>query len=372
MPLTANTANTANTSVQPVQTISYLPVVANPVKHKPLQAAEEYGINKVAKTTAKSFALAIFGGVFISIAFISCISVTTGAEGAPWGLMRLAGGFSFSFGLILVIVCGGELFTSTVLTTVAWAQGLFSLAVLMKCWARIYLGNFIGAFLMVLLTIMAQMHLLDDGSWGMNAVHMAQSKLHHTWLQTFSLGLLCNLLVCLGIWMTFTTKDLIAKSVLVILPVAMFICSGFENSIANMFVVPLAIMIRTISPEFLISHGMLAADFADLTWTNFIAHNLIPVTLGNVFGGGIFVGLGYWMIERESKQPDLQFQTSHDSQPINSEIPQNLFPINPAMPLGETPILNTTLNNLTVNGVMDHMPLVKAAHEYIYQALCLS
>ncbi|WP_372882445.1 formate transporter FocA [Psychromonas sp.] len=357
-----------NTSLQCVQTIGSLPAV----KKNPLQTVEEYGISKVAKKTAKSFSLAIFAGAFIAIAFVFYITVTTGAAGAPWGVMRFTGGLAFSLGLILVVVCGGELFTSTVLTTVAWAQGLFSTAELMKCWVRVYFGNLVGAALMVTLIITAKMHLLDDGSWGINALHIAQHKLHHTWVQAFTLGILCNLLVCLGIWMTFTTKDILAKSMLLILPVAMFISSGFEHSIANMFMVPLGIMIKTISsPEFFSSHGLLAAEFADLTWSNFIAHNLIPVTLGNIVGGGVFVGLGYWLTEKDSKHANLQPQTIHANPIINSEQPQNLFTNKPSTNSGEKNIMKTALNNLTVNDVMDQNPLVLTADECIYKALSL-
>ncbi|HEY5715678.1 MAG TPA: formate transporter FocA, partial [Psychromonas sp.] len=354
-----------NTSLQCVQTINSLPAV----KKNPLQTAEEYGISKVAKKTAKSFSLAIFAGAFIAIAFVFYITVTTGAAGAPWGVMRFTGGLAFSLGLILVVVCGGELFTSTVLTTVAWAQGFFSTAELLKCWMRVYLGNLVGAALMVTLIITAKMHLLDAGSWGINALHIAQHKLHHTWLQAFALGILCNLLVCLGIWMTFTTKDILAKSMLLILPVAMFISSGFEHSIANMFMVPLGIIIKSISePEFFISHGLIAADFADLTWSNFIAHNLIPVTLGNIVGGGVFVGLGYWLTEKGSHQANLQPQTIHANQIHRT---QNLFTDKPSTNLGETNIMKKTLNNLTVNEVMDQKPLALSATDCIYQALAL-
>lgn len=335
-----------------------------------LQMAEEYGMSKVAKKAAKSFSLAIFAGVFIAIAFVFYITVTTGATGAPWGVMRLIGGLAFSLGLILVVVCGGELFTSTVLTTVAWAQGFFSTTELLKCWLRVYLGNLVGAALMVMLVITAKMYLLDGGSWGVNALQIAQHKLHHSWLQAFSLGILCNLLVCLGIWMTFTTKDILAKSMLLILPVAMFISSGFEHSIANMFMVPLGIVINAISkPEFFIAHGFITTDFADLTWANFITHNLIPVTLGNIVGGGVFVGLGYWLTEQEPMQKK-QIPENGSLNPQNSINQQHNLSTNTQLTSpGEPNIMKKTLNNLTVNDVMDKNPLVLEQTGCIYQAL---
>lgn len=267
-----------------------------------VQEVEDYGLSKVKKSTAKSFSLAVFAGAFIAIAFVFYITVTTGAQSAPWGLVRVAGGIAFSLGLILVVLCGGELFTSTVLSTVAWAEGLVSTKKLLGCWARVYFGNMLGAAIMLLLVFSAKMYFLDGGQWGLNALLIAQHKLQHTWIQAFSLGILCNILVCLGIWMTFSTKDILAKSMLLILPVAMFVGSGFEHSIANMFMVPLGIMIQNFSePAFFISNNISSTQFADLNWSNFLLHNLIPVTLGNIVGGGVLIGLAYWVIDKSSE-----------------------------------------------------------------------
>lgn len=267
-----------------------------------LSLASEYGVNKVNKRASQSFGLAIFAGSFIALAFVFYITVTTGASGTSWGLVRLMGGIAFSLGLILVVVLGGELFTSTVLSTVAWAKGRVSTKALAICWGRVYMGNFVGACLMLTLVLMAGLHQLDDGLWGLNALKLAQHKIHHSWLQALSLGVLCNLLVCLGVWMTFACKDTLTKAVILVLPVAMFVSSGFEHSIANLFMVPLGIAIHSLfSWGWLSESGALSAgvvsEFSDLTWLNFISHNLIPVTLGNIIGGGVFVGLGYLCIE---------------------------------------------------------------------------
>lgn len=266
------------------------------------QEAEHYGYVKVAKSPAQSFGLAMFAGAFIALAFVFYITVTTGASAAPWGITRLVGGLAFSLGLILVVICGAELFTSTVLTTLAWAQKKISFGQMLTCWGRVYLGNLAGALLMLLLVMIAQMHMLDGGQWGLNALHIAQHKIHHNWLQAFVLGILCNLLVCLGVWMTFASKDALARSFLLILPVAMFVSSGFEHCIANMFMVPLGISISHFaSPEFFQHLGVTQAQFADLTIWQFIRANLIPVTLGNIFGGGVLIGIGYWVIEKSAK-----------------------------------------------------------------------
>jgi formate transporter len=328
-----------------------------------VKEVEEYGYKKVQKSFAKSFSLAIFAGAFIAIAFVFYITVTTGAHGAPTGIIKLTGGLAFSLGLILVVICGGELFTSTVLTTVAWAQGRFSTREQLKCWVRVYLGNLIGASAMLALVITAQMYLNDGGEWGINAMKIAQHKLEHTWPQAFALGILCNLLVCLGTWMTFTTKDILAKTILLILPVAMFVSSGFEHSIANMFMVPLGLTIKLISePAFYISHGYVAADFAHLTFSNFIFHNLIPVTLGNIVGGGVFVGIGYWLIAGEGNK-DTDNHINNDTQTISNS--------KSLTTMGETFIMKSTLDQLSVKDIMDKEPLVLTKEQNIYQALTL-
>lgn len=260
-----------------------------------LTEVSEYGLHKIHKSLRHSFGLSIFAGMFIAIAFVFYVTVTTGSDGS-WGTTRLAGGIAFSLGLILVVVCGGELFTSTVLSSVAWAQGKLTTKQVLSCWARVYVGNFVGAIFILLLVVGGKMQNLDGGEWGISVLHLAQHKIHHTWIEAFSLGILCNLLVCLGIWMTFSSKDMLTKSMLLILPVAMFVSSGFEHSIANLFMVPLGIVLQNIvSPDFLISLGYSTDSFADLTISNFIFHNLIPVTLGNIVGGGVIVGLGHWL-----------------------------------------------------------------------------
>jgi len=328
--------------------------------HSIVKEAEEYGYHKIEKSFKQSFLLAISAGAFIAIAFVFYITVTTGAGDAPWGIMRFAGGLAFSLGLILVVICDGQLFTSTVLSTVAWMQGRFSTGDLFKCWGRVYLGNFVGAMTMLALVTIAQMHLLDGGEWGMNALKIAHHKLGHNWAQAFSLGILCNLLVCLGTWMTFTSKDIFTKSFLLILPVAMFISSGFEHSIANMFMVPLGLTIKALStPEFYISHGYLASDFADLTLSNFIFHNLIPVTLGNIVGGGVFVGIGYWLVESKGKE-------THAPESINISNNQQQLTTT-----GENIIMKNAIDKLVVKDIMDKTPLTLTKEQNIYQALTL-
>lgn len=256
-----------------------------------MSEAERYALKKVSKSTRATISLAILGGAFIGLAFLFYITVTTGSN-SSWGITRLIGGFAFSMGLIFIVIFEGELFTSTVLSSIAWANKQVSTPKLLSTWTKVYFGNFIGAMVVVALVTGAGLYQLDGGQWGLNALNIAQHKIHHTWTEAFTLGILCNILVCTAIWLTFCSTSPIVKAAMTMLPVAMFVSSGFEHSIANMFMVPLGIIIATFSPDkFWLDVGVNAANYADLTLANFIFNNLIPVTLGNIIGGAVFVGL---------------------------------------------------------------------------------
>lgn len=259
--------------------------------------AEDMGVAKATKNLLSSFVLAITAGAFIGIAFIFYTVVTNNGGSIGWGANKLLGGLAFSLGLMLVVVNGAELFTSTVLTVVAKASKKITWSQLARNWFLVYVGNFIGAFGLVLIMQTAKHYELDHGMLGINYMHVAQHKLHHSFGQAVALGTMCNVMVCLGVWMTFSARSLTDKLLAVVLPVAMFVASGFEHCVANMFQIPMAIMTKNAAgAEFWAATGQNAAQFADLTWSNFILHNLIPVTLGNIIGGGVLVGMVYWII----------------------------------------------------------------------------
>ncbi|KGD77526.1 formate transporter FocA [Pantoea vagans] len=261
------------------------------------KVAEEAGIYKATKHPFTTFFLAINAGVFISIAFVFYITATTGSGAMPYGIAKLIGGICFSLGLMLVVVCGADLFTSTVLIVVAKASGRISWGQLARNWINVYAGNLAGALFFVALMWFAGQHMVANGAWGLNVLETADHKMHHTFIEAVCLGTLANLLVCLAVWMSYSGRSLTDKLVVMILPVGMFVASGFEHSIANMFLIPYAITIRDFAtPEFWQAAGTTAAQFHALTVSNFILHNLIPVTIGNIIGGGVLVGLTYWVI----------------------------------------------------------------------------
>lgn len=261
---------------------------------------EDAAVVKVSRDTVSTLVLAITAGVFIGLAFVFYIAVTAGGSALPYGLNKLIGGLCFSLGLMLVVILGGELFTSTVLTITARASKRISTKALLRNWSLVYLGNFIGALLLVGLMISAKHYDAGHGLLGLGYLQTAQAKLQYSFGQAFTLGIMCNVMVCLAVWMAYAGRTVTDKLLAVVLPVAMFVAAGFEHCIANMFLIPMAIVTKFVAtPEFWASAGVDPSHFADITWSQFLLHNLVPVTLGNIVGGAIFVGLTYWFIYRK-------------------------------------------------------------------------
>ncbi|GAB3236362.1 formate transporter FocA [Pseudaeromonas pectinilytica] len=254
--------------------------------------AEDITYGKATKPAAKTFMLAITAGAFIAMAFVFYITViATGGS-------KLAGGVCFALGLILCVILGGELFTSTTLTLVARAANRITWSQMLKNWGIVYFGNLVGGLVMFALIMLSSQYMNTNGQWGLTALNVAQHKIHHTFVEAVALGILCNLMVCLAAWMAFGGRTMTDKALIMILPVAMFVASGFEHSIANMFMIPVGIAIQAFAgPEFWQAIGADPAKYADLTVGHFIINNLIPVTIGNIIGGGM-IGLTYWFIFR--------------------------------------------------------------------------
>ncbi|TNH42293.1 formate transporter FocA [Photorhabdus luminescens] len=267
------------------------------------QIANDIGVYKTTKPVAITYLSAITAGVFISIAFVFYITATTGTASVPYGLTKLVGGICFSLGLMLVVVCGADLFTSTVLTIISKATGRITWYQMIKNWINVYLGNLIGALFFVAIIWFAGQYRVADGLWGLNVLQTANHKMHHSFIEALFLGILANLMVCLAVWMSYAGRSLMDKIFAMILPVSMFVASGFEHSIANMFLIPLGIVIKHLAPtEFWINVGATPEQFSQLTISHFITDNLIPVTIGNIIGGAVLVGLTYWSIYLRSVQ----------------------------------------------------------------------
>ena len=194
-----------------------------------------------------------------------------------------------------VVLCGGDLFTSSTLITIPAATGKVSIQRMLKNWSVVYLGNLAGSLLIAAMIAYSGQWQGGHGEVGLSALYIANAKLGYSFGQALVLGILCNLMVCLAVWMSYSARSASGKMMAMILPVAMFISAGFEHSIANMYLLPIGLAIKSIAaPEFWVEIGKTAASFPDLTFYNIIMKNLLPVTLGNIIGGGVLIGLFNW------------------------------------------------------------------------------
>ena len=259
--------------------------------------AKNLGVQKAHLPLSKMFLLAVLAGAFIAMGAIFSTTVTAGATSLPFGLARLLAGVAFSLGLILVVVAGAELFTGNNLIVMAMASRKISFWLMMRNWMVVYVGNFIGAFATALLMLFSRQFEQGNGIVGENAMIIANVKCGLDFIPAFFLGVLCNSLVCLSIWLCYSARSTTDKILSIVFPITAFVASGFEHSIANMYFIPMGLLIKTSAIESSGYSSSIAPDsLVDLTWTNFFYANLIPVTLGNIVGGALMVGLVYWLI----------------------------------------------------------------------------
>ncbi|MEX1204729.1 MAG: formate/nitrite family transporter [Dongiaceae bacterium] len=261
------------------------------------EKAEAVGAEKTRLDAVTLAVLAVLAGAFIALGALFATTVLAGTHGAvPYGISHFLAGLAFSLGLILVVVGGAELFTGNTLMVMAWAGGKVGLAEMLRAWAIIYVGNLVGAVATALLAILAGQYLLADGDIGARALAIAETKATLPFGRALFLGVLCNVLVCLAVWLALGARSTSDKILAILLPVAAFVAAGFEHSVANMYFIPFGLFIRLWAPSsFWTSIGATPADYADITWFGLVA-NLVPVTIGNIVGGGVLVGAVYWFV----------------------------------------------------------------------------
>lgn len=266
----------------------------------PSEMATRAEVSMIAKVNKPYFEVllsAMYGGFFIGLAFVFYTLVTTGSGDMPYGMAKLIGGICFCLGLILVVVCGADLFTSTTMTVIAKASKRASCCQIIKNWIGVYVGNFLGAALLIAIVYASGHPWGDNGKIALNYMNIAQGKLGHTFVEAVFLGVMCNVMVCLGVWLSYSCRSTGDKVLVMLLPIAMFVACGFEHCVANMFEIPMAIILHaTATPEFWLAQGIDATKYADLSLTDFILHNLIPVTIGNILGGAIIIAMGNWLL----------------------------------------------------------------------------
>ncbi len=259
--------------------------------------AEQLGAAKARLDTLSLLTLAVLAGAFIAFgALFSTVTVAGTASTWPYGVTRLLGGFVFSLGLILVVVGGAELFTGNNLMVMAWAGRMISAGSLLRAWVLAYVGNLVGAVGTALLAFLSGHYTFGHGIVGKTALSVAAAKSDLSFVEALFLGVLCNVLVCLAVWLSYSARSATDKVLAVVPPITAFVAAGFEHSIANMYFLPTALMIKSWAPEaFWQTIAATPADFATVTFAATVA-NLIPVTIGNIIGGGVLVGGVYWFV----------------------------------------------------------------------------
>lgn len=255
------------------------------------ERVENVGVTKARLPLLSMMALGILAGGFISLGALFSTMVSSDPS-LPFPIARLLAGMTFALGLFLVVVAGAELFTGNNLLVMAWAGGRVSSGELVKNWVIIFAANFIGAVGLALVVFLANHAALNNGAVGLNAVKIAEAKAALPFTEALFKGVLCNILVCLGVWVAMAGRSVIDKAIAVTFPISAFVALGFEHSIANMYFIPFGILLTTFNA--LDVSGISAAH---VNWMGFI-NNIVPVTIGNILGGSVMVGLFYHIIYR--------------------------------------------------------------------------
>lgn len=260
----------------------------------------ETGVGKCKLPILKMFILAILAGVYI--AFGAQLFLLVGSDSTlGFGFTRFLSASVFTVGLMMVVVGGAELFTGNNLVLIAALDKKVTWGELLKNWVVVYIGNFVGSIILAAFLFWGGTWSLNGNLVGANALKVALSKTSLTFAQAFFRGILCNWLVCMAVWMAMASKDVIGKLFAIYFPIMAFVASGFEHSVANMFFIPYGIFLKG-NPKVLEAAGKTLADLANLNWGTLFTVNLIPVTLGNLVGGAIFVGAVYWYVYLSSKK----------------------------------------------------------------------
>lgn len=247
---------------------------------------EAIGVAKARLPALSTLMLGVLAGVFIGFGALAFMLVN-GDASLGFAARQGLGGMAFSLGLVLVVVAGAELFTGNNLLAIAWADRRISSAEVLRNWALAGTGNLLGALGLAALVVAAGHTGLNQGRLAEHYIRVAQAKCELPFATAFFRGVLCNVLVCLAVWMATAGRSVIDKVVAIVLPVAAFVAAGFEHSIANFYLIPLAMMLQ--------ASGEYAALGDAIGWRGLVS-NLVPVILGNLVGGSVLVGLVYHVI----------------------------------------------------------------------------
>lgn len=263
--------------------------------------AEDVGVRKAHYDTLTIVILAILGGAFISIGGLFATVAQAGATGVmAFGITKVVGGVVFATGLILVVVAGAQLFTSDALLVMAWASGRIDGSAVFRVWVLVWLGNLVGALGTAAIVFLSGQYTQGHGAVGEMALYYASAKASLPVDQAFFMGIMCNVLVCLGTWVGYAGRSVADKVLAIVFPISAFVAAGFEHCVANMYFVPLGLFIKWGAPD---SFWADLGHAAPAIPVDHFLLNLGVVTFGNLVGGGLCIGLMYWVAYRRPGKP---------------------------------------------------------------------
>lgn len=252
------------------------------------------GIQKVHRTNKQVLVSAFLAGAYITFGALGSLGASYNLLANPdtYGLGKLVAALMFPVGLIFVLIAGADLFTGNILLIMAYLKKAISWRQMWKNWIIVWIGNLLGAILVAFLVYQSQVFNWSDGLYGGVVLKNAVTKLNYDFISLVASGILCNWLVCLTVWMSYAAKDIVGKVLVSFAGIFLFVCAGYEHSIANMGYLFAAYFSKT-NPQYL---EMAHKSVETLTIENMFLNNLIPVTIGNIIGGAIFVGLCYYYL----------------------------------------------------------------------------
>ena len=271
---------------------------------KPKQIAENFARKsmpaKVSYGKVKTLILAIAAGAFISFGAQASLTAMSGTDTVAFGLAKMLGGIIFSAGLMMIVFTGAELFTGNVLIGISVLEKKISVSKLFRNWFWVYIGNFIGAFIVAYLIHFANAYHGANEVLGVLGLKVAYGKVNLTFIQALASGILCNWLVCMAVWMAAAAKDVSGKIWAILFPITAFAMCGYEHCVANMYMITNGLLVKT-SEAVVVASGLSMEQLATLNVKTFLVNNLIPVTLGNILGALLFVVGTFWLAYMKRK-----------------------------------------------------------------------
>lgn len=258
------------------------------------ERVESVGVAKARLPLLSMAMLGVLAGAFIGLGALFFVLVVSDST-LGFALSRVLGGVVFSLGLLLVVVAGAELFTGNNLLVMAWADGKLSTWEVLRNWIVVCAANFVGALGLAVLVFLSSHTEMNGGAIAKSYLGIATAKVSLPFWTAFFRGVMCNVLVCMAVWMTLAGRSVTDKMIAIVFPISAFVAAGFEHSIANMYVIPLAMMLKASGAA--LPPGGDAID----AWG--LAANLVPVIAGNLVGGSVLVALVYHIIYRRPAQP---------------------------------------------------------------------